>query len=102
MNNIRIVVIALILLILLYILLTSVNNNNNSNRYTVYGTMTCPYTVKMLDEVKHHGTVRFVDVSQPLGMHEFKSVSNSKSNGVPYTVDNKTGRHIVGFQKIIL
>ena len=68
------------------------------NRFVVYGTMRCPYTVKMIEELKskNHGYT-FVDVSTDQGNESFKKVS-SKTSGVPYTVDKKTGEHIIGYR----
>ena len=48
----------------------SVDGSSNpiGSEYTVYGTMRCPYTVKMVDELKAKGkTFTYVDVSTPEG-----------------------------------
>lgn len=70
------------------------------NRFSVYGTMRCGYTVKMLDHLKALGqSVRFVDVSIPEGDAEFKNVTEGKNiRGIPFTIDHKTSETISGFQ----
>lgn len=77
---------------------------SNASRFSVYGTMRCGYTVKMLDYLKEMGqSVRFVDVSLPEGDAEFKNVTEGKNiRGIPFTVDHKTGDTIAGFQKKII
>jgi len=73
-------------------------------RFSVYGTMRCGYTVKMLDYLQKElgQTVRFVDVSVPEGDAEFKEITSGKNiRGIPFTVDHHTGETISGFQKKI-
>lgn len=73
---------------------------SDKNRYVVYGTMRCPYTVKMIDELKSKNLgYTFVDVSTESGNERFKKVA-TKTSGVPYTVDTKTGEHILGYRKM--
>lgn len=88
------------LLILFALLVIAVVLTSNKNRYIVYGTMRCPYTVKMVDELKSKNLgYTFVDVSTESGNERFNKVA-TKTSGVPYTVDTKTGEHILGYRKM--
>lgn len=71
---------------------------NTTTTFVVYGTMKCPFTVKMLNELesKSH-TYRFVDVSTKEGHKRFSKVT-TKTDGVPYTVNTTTGEHIIGYR----
>ena len=69
-------------------------------RFVVYGSMRCGYTVKMLDYLKSHNQkFRFIDVNTPEGGAAFDKLN---VRGVPYTIDLRTGDKISGFRKINL
>ena len=69
-------------------------------RFIVYGSMRCGYTVKMLDYLKSHNQkVKFIDVNTPEGGAAFNKLN---IRGVPYTIDMQTGENISGFRKINL
>lgn len=92
----------LILLVLLWCMVIAMMSiGKPRERYVVYGNMKCPFTVKMLDELKSSdkNTVTFVDVSTKEGHLKFTKVTN-KTDGVPYTVNTNTGEHIVGYRKV--
>ena len=74
----------------------------NSNRFTVYGYMKCPYTVKMLDELTtNNKSFTFVDVHTHIGNKKFNELLDGRKNvGVPYTIDHETGEHMLGYKKI--
>lgn len=73
-----------------------------NNRFTVYGYMKCPYTVKMLDELTTNDqSFTFVDVHTSVGNMEFNKVLDGRKDvGVPYTIDHETGEHMLGYKKI--
>lgn len=69
-------------------------------RFKMYGSMRCGYTVKMLNYLRSKGQqVRFIDVNTPDGGEAFDKLN---IRGVPYTIDMRTGEKISGFRKIIL
>jgi len=100
--------IATVFAIVMYLHCTSTNyktgNMGIGSRFTVYGSMRCGYTVKMLDHLKARGvSYEFVDVNKPLGDAAFKKVTMGKNiRGIPYSIDHKTGEDIAGFKEIIL
>jgi len=96
----RMVVVILIVLLLSIPYCMSMYKSNSS-QYTVYGTMKCPYTVKMIDELKAKDkTFTFKDVSKPDINNEYNLVKRGDSTGVPYTIDVTTGEHILGYRRM--
>lgn len=79
-------------------------DESEKNRFIVYGYMQCPYTVKMIDELTSKGqSYKFVDVRTRSGHVQFKKVLGGRDNvGVPYTIDQVTGKHMLGYEKINL
>ena len=77
---------------------------SRGSRFTVYGSMRCGYTVKMLDYLKSRDvSYEYVDVNKPAGDAAFKEVTAGKNiRGIPYTIDHKTSEGIAGFKEIIL
>lgn len=89
-----------ILFLLICVLVVMSINKKRVETYVVYGSMKCPFTVKMLDELKSKSNdVTFVDVSTNEGHSRFAKVT-SRTNGVPYTVNTTTGEHIVGYKAL--
>lgn len=72
--------------------------------YDVYGRMSCPYTVKMVDELQRmEKSFRFIDTSTKTGELEFKRIIHShklKGLSVPYTINNSTHESFLGFRKL--
>ena len=103
LTNQHIALIAL-LLIAIGLVYTHTHSATTDSRFTVYGTMRCGYTVKMLDHLKKIGTsYEFVDVSLPAGDAAFKEATRGKNiRGIPFSVDHQTGEEIAGFREIIL
>ena len=101
-----IVPVALIILLLLFVGVCACKQHfpigqSNNVEYTVYGTMRCPYTVKMVKELKEKGKeFQYVDVATPEGNAAYDKVTGGVATGVPYTVHIPTGEHIKGFKKI--
>jgi glutaredoxin len=85
-----------------FIKCVSVGNNNNGNRFVVYGYMKCPYTVKMLEELKFtNQSYDFIDVNTQSGNTKFEKILSGRTGvGVPYTIDKQTGEHMLGYKKI--
>lgn len=101
--------ILIILVIIAIVFITMYTYCTNSvtdigSRFTVYGSMHCGYTVKMLDYLKARGvSYTFVDVNKPEGDSAFKEATIGKNiRGIPYSIDHKTGEEIAGFKEIIL
>lgn len=92
----------IIMIISLLLLMRWMCQIKRDHRFTVYGYMKCPYTVKMLDELTTNDhAFTFVDVHTPVGHEEFKQVLDGRTGvGVPYTIDHKTGKHMLGYNKI--
>jgi glutaredoxin len=72
--------------------------------YNVYGRMSCPYTVKMVEELQNHNkSFRFIDTSTPIGETEFKHIVQThklKGFSVPYTINNNTHKSFMGYRKL--
>ena len=77
---------------------------SEGSRFTVYGSMRCGYTVKMINYLEAHKmSYTFVDVNKPDGNNAFNKATSGKNiRGVPYSIDHKTGEEIAGFREIIL
>ena len=89
-----------VLFVLLCVIVVMSIDKKHTETYVVYGNMKCPFTVKMLDEIKSNNhSVTFVDVSTTDGHKQFAKVT-TQTNGVPYTVNTTTGEHIVGYRKV--
>lgn len=97
-------ILAIILIAIAFVLQYCYNGIEKTRRFTVYGSMKCGYTVKMLQYLKNSAeSVRFVDVNTFTGDAEFKRITKGKNiRGVPYTIDHKTNKNIRGFQEINL
>lgn len=96
----------LVILIVLCILaaalptLAKVNKKTTNDKYIVYGTMRCPYTVKMVDELKSKNVeYAFVDVSTEEGNAAFSKAAPD-TDGVPFTVNTTTGKSFLGYRTI--
>jgi glutaredoxin-related protein len=76
------------------------NTNQTKGHIMVYGTHRCPYTVKMLNELKNkNANYTFVDTNTSLGNKKFmetiKQFQLNKMPGVPFmTYGNK---YFVGY-----
>jgi glutaredoxin-related protein len=105
MNDKHLGIIALLVLLAIALYCThATRSRDDAVRFTVYGSMRCGYTVKMLDHLKSVGASHeFVDVNRPDGDAAFKEVTKGKNiRGIPFSVDHKTGEEIAGFREIIL
>ena len=71
-------------------------------RYEVYGTLRCPYTVKMIEylEKNRKGFV-YRDIQTNAMLYK-KTLDEMKTTeqGVPFVVDRKTNTHFVGYKEI--
>jgi glutaredoxin len=96
--------IAMVFATIIYNYCLSDYNPGGGSRFTVYGSMGCGYTVKMLDYLKSLDvSYEYVDVNKPAGDAAFKEVTAGKNiRGIPYTIDHKTSEGIAGFKEIIL
>ena len=66
--------------------------------YVVYGTMKCPYTVKMVEELKSKNMeYEFVDISTKEGNAAFSKAAPNVG-GVPFTVNKITGESFLGYR----
>lgn len=90
-----------VILIVLCILAVALSlKTNSSDKYIVYGTMRCPYTVKMVDELKSKNVeYAFVDVSTEEGNAAFSKAAPD-TDGVPFTVNTTTGKSFLGYRTI--
>jgi hypothetical protein len=93
----------LIILITIMKLPKMLNCNNkrvrlsNHAKYTVYGYMGCPYTVKQLDDFKQNNIkFKFVNTNTAQGSAEFARINEGES-GVPLTLDVTSGKKYHGF-----
>lgn len=104
LTNRQAVLLFALLLVVIGMVFTHTHVSSEDSRFTVYGTMRCGYTVKMLDHLKKIGTsYEFVDVSLPAGDAAFKEATRGKNiRGIPFSVDHETGEEIAGFREIIL
>lgn len=94
----------LLILVVLCVLVVSLTRYPNmipqlsDNTYIVYGTMRCPYTVKMVQELKSKNLEhKFVDVSTKEGNDEFSKAAPDVT-GVPFTVNKTTGESFLGYR----
>lgn len=98
-KNVYFTAIALVLFV--YMMYLCMNETTTGReRFKMYGSMRCGYTVKMLNYLRTKGQrVKFIDVNTPEGSVEFDKLN---IRGVPYTIDMRTGEKISGFRKINL
>lgn len=70
--------------------------------YEIYGTMTCGYTVKMINHMKEVGkTYKFIDVSKEPHMYKYVlDQYKQKHVGVPFVVHIPTNTFFVGFKPL--
>lgn len=70
----------------------------SDSNYIVYGTMRCPYTVKMVNELNTKNLEhKFVDVSTKEGNDAFSKAAPDVT-GVPFTVNTTTGESFLGYR----
>ena len=93
--------IAIALVLCMYMVCLCMNKSSmGQERFKMYGSMRCGYTVKMLNYLRSKGQqVKFIDVNTPEGSLAFDKLN---IRGVPYTIDMRTGEKISGFRKINL
>ena len=93
--------IAIAVVLVVYLLYQCTNKKTMGHeRFKMYGSMRCGYTVKMLNYLRSEGQqVQFIDVNTPEGSEAFDKLN---IRGVPYTIDLRTGEKISGFRKINL
>ena len=76
--------------------------SNKVTRYEVYGTLRCPYTVKMLqhlDEIKQPYV--YHDVNEQRKLFEgTKKRLGVKEKGVPFVVDTLNSTYFIGYKKL--
>lgn len=90
--------IAIALVLFMYVMYLC--SSMGQERFKMYGSMRCGYTVKMLNYLRSKGQqVKFIDVNTPEGSLAFDKLN---IRGVPYTIDMRTGEKISGFRKINL
>lgn len=91
-------VLILVILCVVVAALTRYPMKKSDARYIVYGTMRCPYTVKMVEELKAKNFEhRFVDVSTKEGNDAFSKAAPDV-DGVPFTVNTITGESFLGYR----
>ena len=92
-----VVVAVVILAILLGILM---NRKKRYSHLSLYGRDSCPYTVKMKDELDNNSvSYRYLDTDTQDGIKEFKDVMRTYDHdgGVPFMVCSKNRRTATGF-----
>tara|TARA_Y100000816_G_C26102326_1_gene584601 strand:+ start:1669 stop:1965 length:297 start_codon:yes stop_codon:yes gene_type:complete len=96
-NKTQKLVLVLLALVTLYLL--SKRFKKNVNSYTLYGYDSCPYTVKMHQELQKSGydfEYKQIDKNKQY-REEYKKYNVS---GVPLTIDNASGEKIMGYRKM--
>lgn len=70
--------------------------------YTVYGTMSCGYTVKMVKHLKDIGkNFKFVDVNE--NKQQFEKVLEGfgvQRTGVPFNVHEPSSTYFIGYKQV--
>lgn len=100
--------IALVIAVLFLIYIVTISCEKGQKKvsfapeYEVYGTMSCGYTVKMIDHMKQIGkTYKFIDISKNPSMYtNVLEMYSQKHIGVPFVVHVPTQTFFVGFKQL--
>ena len=95
-HNMKLAIIIALLIAIIFV------KNMTPIQYEVYGTMRCPYTVKML---KHLDDVNkpyvYHDVNEKRELFEMtKKKLGVTEKGVPFVVDKLNSTHFIGYREI--
>ena len=82
--------------------LSEKNDSGNSMSIILVGRMGCPYCVKMkklLDSKLGPNNWKFTESNSQEGKDHMEKY---KANGVPLTINNKNGKHVIGYKETVL